>query len=70
MEDNKLYAWMWGVVCVFLCVIVISVTTYNINRNANIAELVNKGNDPIEVGCAFDNMLNETCRMKISLKSR
>jgi hypothetical protein len=62
-SDAKFWVCMWGIAATTLVAIVITITTYNHNKNIVISEMVKNGASPVEALCALDDSMgnNPTC---------
>lgn len=49
-----------------IMLLIISVTVFFIDQNNQIAETIQSGVGPIETGCAFSTVEEETCREMIA----
>jgi len=66
MNYNTFWVCIISLITVGILGIVLGTQSYYNNRNVLMAELIVNGSDPIEVMCAFDDVMgrNPTCVMK------
>ena len=67
MDENVFWLNVWRAAIAGICVVVATMAGCSSYRTGQVADLIRKGADPMEVGCAFDLGDNKTrCALLIA----